>query len=84
MSVPWSRSMSVVKEVSRGQVLLKIPFHTIPVLDLKMESWQFHSSGNLLHVLLQREEKGCLVTQALEEKRKNYDRFLIYPGERLK
>lgn len=84
MSIPWSRSMSVVKEVSRGHVLLKIPFHTIPVQDLKMESWQFYSSGNLLHVLLQREEKGCLFTQALEEKRKNFDCFLVYPGERLK
>ena len=83
MSV-WFRQQSIWKEVSKGQVLLKIPFLTIPVSDLKVESWQFYSSGNELHVLLQREEKGCLVTQALEEKRKNYDRFLIYPGERLR
>ena len=76
--------MSVVKEVFRGHVLLKIPFHTIPVQDLKMESWQFFKEGNILHVLLQREGDDCVVTKMLEEKRKNYDQFLAYPGERLK
>ena len=84
MSVPWFRQMSIWKEVSKGVVVLKIPFHTIPVSDLKVESWQFYSSGNELHIRLEREEEGCLLTKMLEEKRINYDRFAMYPGERLR
>ena len=80
----WFRQMNVWKEVSKGVVVLKIPFYTIPVADLKVESWQFYSSGNELHLRLEREEKGCLLTQALDEKRINYDRFMVYPGERLR
>jgi hypothetical protein len=80
--VPWSRTFSITKEVFLGHVLLKIPFYTIPVQDLKMESWQFHKEGNTIHILLQRDGDHCLATKMLEEKRKNYDQFLAYPGER--
>jgi len=83
MSV-WFRQQSIWKEVSKGQVLLRIPFYTIPVSDLKVESWQFYSSGNELHLKLERKEERCIVEKMLEEKRNNYDRFLAYPGERLK
>jgi len=83
MSV-WFRQQSIWKEVSKGQVLLKIPFHNISVSDLKVESWQFYSSGNELHLRLERKEERCIVEKMLEEKRNNYDRFLAYPGERLK
>ena len=82
--VPWSRSMSVVKEVFLGHVLLKIPFYTIPVSDLKMESWQFNRQDNTLHILLQRDDKEIKLPLMLEEKRNNYDQFLAYPGERLR
>ena len=80
--VPWSRSMSIVKEVFLGHVLLKIPFYTIPVQDLKMESWQFHKEGNTLHILLQRDDKEIKPPLMLVEKRENFDRFSVYPGER--
>jgi len=83
MSV-WFRQQSIWKEVNKGQVLLRIPFYTIPVSDLKVESWQFYSSGNELHLRLERKEERCIVEKMLEEKRNNYDRFLAYPGERLK
>jgi hypothetical protein len=76
--------MSVVKEVFRGHVLLKIPFYTIPVQDLRMESWQTYKEGNIMHILLQRDSDDCVVSKMLEEKRVNYDRFLTYPGERLR
>lgn len=58
-----------------------------------MESWQAYKEGNILHILLQRDGDDCLVTKmlesprdcaSLEEKRKNYDQFLAYPGEKLK
>ena len=83
MFVPWYRTFSIHKEVSRGYVLLRIPFTTIPVGDLKVESWKI-MPGNELHVLLQKVEKECPIEKILEEKRINYDRFLAYPGERLK
>jgi len=73
-----------VKEVSKGQVLLRIPFYTIPVQDLKVESWHFTKEGNELHIKLEREQERCLLEKMLEEKQINYDRFLAYPGERLK
>jgi len=79
---PWHRTFSIVKEVSKGQVLLRIPFYTIPVQDLKVESWQFYSLGNELHLRLHREQERCLLTKMLEEKRIAYQ-FAVYPGERL-
>lgn len=84
MSAPWHRTFNIVKEVSKGQVLLRIPFYTIPVSDLKVESWQFYSSGNELHLRLERKEERCLLEKLLEEKRNNYERFAVYPGERLR
>jgi len=93
MYTPWMRTFSITKEVFRSHVLLKIPFQTIPVQDLKMESWQFFKVNNTMHILLQRDGDDCLVTKmlesrrdcaSLEEKRKNYDQFLAYPGEKLK
>ena len=83
MSVPWFRQMSIWKEVSKGVVVLKIPFHTIPVSELKVESWKFYSSGNELHIRLEREEGECPIEKLLEEKRNEY-RFAVYPGERLR
>jgi len=84
MYTPWLRTFSITKEVFRAHVLLKIPFQTIPVQDLKMESWQFFKRDNTMHILLQREGDDCVVTKMLEEKRKNYDQFLAYPGEKLR
>jgi hypothetical protein len=84
MFAPWYRTFSIHKEVSRGYVLLKIPFYTLQVSDLKVESWKIMPLGNELHILLQKEEKECPIEKILEEKRINYDRFLAYPGERLK
>ena len=81
---PWYRSMSIVKEVSRGQVILKIPFYTIPVKELKVESWYYCSISNEMRILLQREEIECPIQKILDEKRQNYDKFLTYPGERLR
>ena len=83
MSV-WFRQQSIWKEVSKGQVLLKIPFLTIPVSDLSVQSWYFTKEGNELQIRLERKEERCIVEKMLEEKRNNYDRFLAYPGERLK
>jgi hypothetical protein len=78
---PWHRTFNIVKEVSKGQVLLRIPFYTIPVQDLKVESWHFTKKGNELLIRLEREEKGCLLEKMLEEKRIAYQ-FAVYPGER--
>ena len=84
MSAPWLRTFSITKEVFRSHVLLKIPFYTIPVQDLRMESWQTYKEGNIMHILLQRDSDDCVVSKMLEEKRRNYDQFLAYPGEKLK
>lgn len=81
---PWIRNFNITKEVFLGHVLLKIPFYTIPVSDLKMESWQFNRQDNTLHILLQRDDKETKLPLMLEEKRDNFDRFLAYPGERMK
>jgi len=62
--------------------LLRIPFTTIPVGDLKVESWNI-MPGNELHILLQKKEKECPIEKILEEKRESY-RFAVYPGERLR
>lgn len=79
---PWYRTFSIHKEVSRSYVLLRIPFTTIPVSDLKVESWKI-MPGNELHVLLQKVEKECPIQKILDEKRESY-RFAVYPGERLR
>lgn len=81
---PWYRSMSIVKEVSKGQVILKIPFYTIPVKELKVESWYYCSISNEMRITLHREEPECPIQKILDEKRQNYDKFLAYPGERLR
>jgi hypothetical protein len=73
-----------VKEVSKGSVRLTIPFTTIPVEDLKVISWSINKGGNEMLILLEKEEKECPIEKILEEKRINYDRFLAYPGERLR
>jgi hypothetical protein len=83
MYTPWMRTFSITKEVFRSHVLLKIPFQTIPVQDLRVESWQAYKEGNIMHILLQREGDDCLVTKMLKDKREDY-RFAVYPGERLR
>lgn len=83
MYTPWSRTFSITKEVFRAHVLLKIPFQTIPVQDLRVESWQAYKEGNIMHILLQRDSDDCLVTKMLKDKREDY-RFAVYPGERLR
>jgi hypothetical protein len=80
----WYRTINVVKEVSRGQVILKIPFFIIPVKELKVESWYYCSDGNEMIITLHREEPECPIQKILDEKRQNYDKFLAYPGERLR
>jgi hypothetical protein len=71
----WSRTFSIVKEVSKGQVLLRIPFPTILVKELKVESWTFHPAGNELHLLLKR-EKGIL-----DLEKPPFESYAVYPGE---
>ena len=84
MSVAWHRTFNIVKEVRKGSVLLTIPFTTLLVQDLTVESWSINKGGNEMIILLQKEEKECIIEKMLEEKRNNYERFAVYPGERLK
>ncbi len=77
----WYRTFSIHKEVSKGYVLLNIPFYTIPVNSLSVESWCFNlKKGNELQILLKRIEVQCPIEKILEEKRNN---FAVYPGEKL-
>lgn len=75
----WNRTLSIVKEVSKGQVKLTIPFISIPVKQLTVESWSIHVTDNTLQILLHREEPP-LIRQELKEKRGNWD-HRMYPGE---
>jgi len=73
----YTRTVEIIKEVSRRYVVLKIPFHALAVKDMTVESWT--KKGNELHLLLSREE----VPPVLEEKRVNWEETR-YPGERLR
>jgi hypothetical protein len=73
----YTRTVEIIKEVSRRYVVLKIPFHALAVKDMTVESWT--KRGNQLHILLSRE----VVPPALEEKRVNWEETR-YPGERLR
>lgn len=63
----YTRTVEIIKEVSRRYVVLKIPFHALSVKDLTVESWT--KKGNQLHLLLSRDE----IPPALEEKRVNWE-----------
>ena len=79
----WYRSINIIKEVSKRYVLLKIPLYSIPVKSISVESWKFSERGNEIHILLKREEVQCPIEKILEEKRNNFERFAVYPGEKL-
>lgn len=67
----YTRTLQIIKEVSRRYVVLKIPFPNLAVKDLTVESWT--KKGNELHLLLSREVEPPV----LEEKRNEAS-----PGER--
>ena len=73
----YTRTIEIVKEVSRRYVVLQIPVHALSVKDVTGESWM--KKGNELHLLRSREE----VPPVLEEKRVNWEETR-YPGERLR
>lgn len=74
----YTRTLEVIKEVSRRYVVLKIPFPSMAVKDLTVESWT--KKGNELHLLLSREVPAEVVPPTLIEKRINWE--ARYPGER--
>lgn len=71
----YTRTVEIIKEVSRRYVVLKIPFHALSVKDMTVESWT--KKGNELHILLSRDAPP----PALEEKRANWE---TPPSERLR
>jgi hypothetical protein len=74
----YTRTLEIIKEVSRRYVVLKIPFPSMAVKDLTVESWT--KKGNELHLLLSREVPAEVVPPTLIEKRINWE--ARYPGER--
>jgi hypothetical protein len=80
----WYRSFNIHKEVTKTSVLLRIPFHTLQASDLTLQSWYFTKEGNEMHLLLDRVKNECPIEKLLEEKRNNYSRYAMYPGERLR
>jgi hypothetical protein len=54
----YTRTVEIIKEVSRRYVVLKIPFHALSVKDLTVESWT--KKGNQLHLLLSRDTPPAL------------------------
>jgi len=79
----WQRTFSIRKEVSKGSVILRIPFVSLVVSDLSVDSWSINKPGNEMVIMLQKIERECLAEKMLEEKRNNFEKFAVYPGERL-
>lgn len=72
----FTRTLEVIKEVSRRYVVLKIPFPSMAVKDLTVESWT--KKGNELHLLLSREVPAETPPTLIEKG--NWE--ARYPGER--
>ena len=71
----YSRTVEVIKEISRHNVLIKIPL--ICVKDLTVESWTI--SPTELQILMSKKEAQCPLFAALEEKQ-HWNTY-TYPGE---
>jgi hypothetical protein len=76
----YTRTVEVIKEISRHNVLIKIPLLSVKDLtvdSLTVESWTMSPSE--LHVLLSRKEAQCPLFAALEKK--HIWNTYTYPGE---
>jgi len=76
----YTRTVEVIKEISRHNVLIKIPLLSVKDLtvdSLTVESWTMSPSE--LHILLSKKGE-CPLFAALEEKQIVWNTY-TYPGE---